>query len=261
MAADKARVREPTKDSKVSKVSKAEQPDRSALDRAARIETAALELLERGGPDAVTTRAVAEAAGTQPMAIYRMYGDMDGLLDAVLERGFDTYLDAKRNRPRLDDPVDDLRAGWDLNVGFGLEHPHLYTAMHSSPDPSRVPAAVAKGALILDEMVERVAKAGRLRTSVRQAADMIRAAGVGTTLSLIATDPDRRDPELSTRLREAVLAAVTTEAPAEPPDRARHAAALAATVDDGPAVLTDAESLLLREWLARLSSPPPTPTD
>jgi hypothetical protein len=61
-------------------------------------------------------------------------------------------------------PVDDLREGWDLHVGFGLEHPHLYAAMYSSPDPSREPAAVVRPALIVDEMVERVAKAGRLRT-------------------------------------------------------------------------------------------------
>ena len=228
----------------------------SGLDRAARIEGAALHLLESSGVEAVTTRAVAEAAGTQPMAIYRTYGDMDGLLDAVLARGFDAYLVAKRDRPRLEDPVDDLRQGWDLHVGFGLEHPHLYAAMYSSPDPSRVPAAVVTAALILDEMVERVAKAGRLRTGVRLAAGMIQAAGVGVTLSLIATDPEHRDPDLSHRLREAVLTAVTTDPALEAPTRARHAASLAATIDDGPAVLSSAETELLREWLDRLASAP-----
>ena len=228
----------------------------SGLDRAARIEGAALQLLESSGVDAVTTRAVAEAAGTQPMAIYRAYGDMDGLLDAVLARGLDAYLVAKRDRPRLEDPVDDLRQGWDLHVEFGLEHPHLYAAMYSSPDPSRVPAAVLKSTRMLDEMVERIAKAGRLRTGVRLAADMIHAAGVGVTLSLIATDPDQRDPDLSHRLREAVFTAVTTEPAVESPSRSRHAASLAATIDDGPAVLSGAETQLLREWLDRLASPP-----
>jgi hypothetical protein len=85
---------------------------------------------------------------------------------------------------------------------------------------------------------------------------MIHAAGVGVTLSLIATDPEQRDPDLSRQLREAVLTALTTEPAVEAPSRARHAASLAATIDDGPAVLSGAEAQLLRDWLDRLASAP-----
>jgi hypothetical protein len=46
---------------------------------------------------------------------------------------------------------------------------------------------------------------------------MIHAAGVGVTLSLIATDPEQRDPDLSRQLREAVLTASTTEPAVEAP--------------------------------------------
>jgi len=48
-----------------------------------RIVEAAVELLEKGGPDAVSTRAVAAAAGMQPPAIYRLFGDKEGLLEAI----------------------------------------------------------------------------------------------------------------------------------------------------------------------------------
>ncbi len=44
---------------------------------------AAADLLKSGGIDAVSTRAVAAAAGVQPPAIYRQFGDKDGLLDAT----------------------------------------------------------------------------------------------------------------------------------------------------------------------------------
>ncbi|HEY0937917.1 MAG TPA: helix-turn-helix domain-containing protein, partial [Trebonia sp.] len=50
--------------------------------RAHLVEVAA-ELLASQGPDAVTTRSVALAAGVQAPAIYRLFGDKGGLLDAV----------------------------------------------------------------------------------------------------------------------------------------------------------------------------------
>ncbi|MGF2047081.1 helix-turn-helix domain-containing protein, partial [Enterococcus gallinarum] len=50
-----------------------------------RIIAAAADLLQDGGTAAVTTRAVAERASTQAPTIYRLFGDKDGLLDAVAE--------------------------------------------------------------------------------------------------------------------------------------------------------------------------------
>ena len=51
-------------------------PARDTVDNPRRrIVEAAVELLESGGPDAVSTRAVAAAAGMQPPAIYRLFVD------------------------------------------------------------------------------------------------------------------------------------------------------------------------------------------
>ena len=55
----------------------------------------AARLLQEHGAAAVTTRGVAEAAGVQAPAIYRLFGDKDGLLDAVAEHVMATFVTAK----------------------------------------------------------------------------------------------------------------------------------------------------------------------
>ena len=96
----------------------------------ARIVEVAAGLLAAGGRDAVSTRAVALAASTQAPAIYRLFGDKDGLLDAVAEYGFASYLARKPSPAPSADPVADLRAGWDLHISFGLENPALFALMY-----------------------------------------------------------------------------------------------------------------------------------
>src|SRR5215211_7870150 len=98
-----------------------------------RIVRAAAGLLAEGGREAVSTRAVAAAAGVQAPTIYRQFGDMRGLLDEVASYGFSTYLRDKTMREREEDPVEDLRRGWDLHVEFGLANPTFYTLMYGDP--------------------------------------------------------------------------------------------------------------------------------
>ncbi|XGU18101.1 TetR/AcrR family transcriptional regulator [Rhodococcus sp. 3Y1] len=64
-------------------------------------------------------------------ALYRQFGDKDGLLAAVVEAGFFEYLEGKRAATPSDDPVADLRAGWDAHTAFALAHPAHYRLMHS----------------------------------------------------------------------------------------------------------------------------------
>src|ERR1700753_1036365 len=98
--------------------------------RAHLVEVAA-KLLASGGPDAVTTRSVALAAGVQAPTIYRLFGDKNGLLPAVAEHGFVSYMGRKPPDEAGDDPVENLRAGWELHVGFGLANPELFRLMHT----------------------------------------------------------------------------------------------------------------------------------
>src|SRR5258708_39948528 len=95
-----------------------------------RIIEVAAALLTGGGREAVSTRAVSAAAGVQAPTIYRLFGDKQGLLDAVATHGFTTYLRDKADLKPTADPVADLRSGFDLHVSFGLANPALYSLMY-----------------------------------------------------------------------------------------------------------------------------------
>jgi AcrR family transcriptional regulator len=221
-----------------------------------RIVEAAAALLTAGGREAVSTRAVSTAASVQAPTIYRIFGDKQGLLDAVASHGFQTYLRGKAALEPSPDPVEDLRRGWDLHVGFGLAQPAFYTLIYGEPRPGVESPAARVAADILAGQVRRIAEAGRLRVSEQRAAHLIHAAGSGLTLALIALPPERRDPALSTLARESIIAAVTTDAPARA-DRdggpAGPAIALRAVLPRAT-VLTERERGLLAEWLDRIAA-------
>ena len=224
----------------------------------AKIVRAAAELLSTHGRDGVTTRSVGAAAGVQAPTIYRLFGDMQGLLDAVTTAGFADYLARKVAQEPSDDPVEDLRTGWDLHVTFGLENPAFYVLMYGRPDPSRSGAAAEAHEILLG-LVRRVAAAGRLTVSIDRAAEMVHAAGVGVVMTLLAVKPEDRDITLSRQLREAVLRAITApaeaiEAPAGASAASRHALALQATLDDVDVEMTAGERALFEELLERLAS-------
>jgi AcrR family transcriptional regulator len=116
----------------------------------------AARLLSEQGAAAVTTRAVALAAGVQAPAIYRLFGDKDGLLDAVAEHVLAGYVAGKALAADTDDPIADLRAAWDTHVGFGLANRAL---LRLPADPGRGgrSAASAAGVEVLRNRVRRVA--------------------------------------------------------------------------------------------------------
>ncbi|MFC5909261.1 TetR/AcrR family transcriptional regulator [Streptacidiphilus monticola] len=223
-----------------------------------RIVEAAVELLEAGGPDAVSTRAVAAAAGMQPPAIYRLFGDKEGLLEAVAEHGYAQFLESKRAQLDTDptDPVEELRRGWDTVVEFGVRHPELFAVMNRATGRG-ADLAHRAGLEILHGRVRRLAAGGWLRVDEELAAQIIRATGQGAVTTWHSTPADRRDPKLLAIMRESMVAAVTRAEPAVPAAESGPAAAapalLEALPEDG-GVLTDAEQHLLREWLTRLAA-------
>ncbi len=176
----------------------------------------------------MTTRSVALAAGVQAPTIYRLFGDKNGLLAAVAEHGFTTYMARKAPDDPAADPVQNLHAGWDLHIGFGLANPELFRLMHtvlSTPDGQ---AAAAAGAGILRARVHRVAVTGRLRVTERRAIELIVAAGRGVVFTLIDQAEDERDDGLADTAWEAVCAAILVQgrgaAVAEPGRRGRDPA-------------------------------------
>ncbi len=231
------------------------KPDPSSardLTRAHLVEVAA-RLLADGGPDAVTTRSVALAAGVQAPTIYRLFGDKNGLLAAVAEHGFTTYMARKAPDDPAADPVQNLHAGWDLHIGFGLANPELFRLMHtvlSTPDGQ---AAAAAGAGILRARVHRVAAAGRLRVTERRAIELITSAGTGVVFTLIDQPEDERDPGLAGTAWAAVCAAILVGDRADAVASPAAAAVTLRAALPGLGSLTGAERVLLGEWLDRIA--------
>ena len=220
---------------------------------AERISQAAMRLLRSEGRRGVTVRAVAAAAGVQAPAIYRTFGDMYGLFSALATEGFHTYLERKRAVSDKD-PVQALRAAWDVHVEFGLDEPDLYLLMYG--DPTRITRcdAAVEAWQMLTSTLERIARSGRLALPVAQAAHVTHSASMGVTLTLIGQDPAERDPRTSDILREATLAAILTDpVPATHTPAAALAVALSASLDE-TTPLTHGQRAILNEMLDVIAS-------
>ena len=228
-----------------------------------RILDATAELLAQGGREAVSTRAISAAAGVQAQTIYRQFGDMRGLMDAVADAGWTAYLAIKTSQERSDAPIDELRHGWDLHVEFGLAHPALFKLTYGDPRRSAPSAVHGAAHDILTAILHRVAEAGRLRVDVDTAAAMIHSAGVGVTLALIAAHanglPDTHTG-LSHRVRDAVFDAILTSSAdctsnGDRPPAAHFAVGLTAVLPTVEDRFSTHEAGLLREWLDRITKP------
>jgi AcrR family transcriptional regulator len=202
-----------------------------------------------GGP--VSTRAICERAGVQAPTLYHHFGSKQGLLDAVVNYGFTQYVQAPAAGG---DPVDRIRAGWDRHVEYGLENPQFYVLLYGQIEPG-VPCNLTSSAeAMLLELFTPLARDGRLRVDAEVAARQFAAANSGVTLSLIAEPEKSRNLAMSTQVREAVLAGLLAERPAEGSSVGALAVALSTALADDVDELTTTERQLLREWLHRLAS-------
>jgi AcrR family transcriptional regulator len=224
-----------------------------------RLLLAAAELMHESGDTTISTRAVCERAGVEAPTLYHHFGSKQGLIDAVLQHGFNEYVDPEADQDTPLDAIDAIRQGWDRHVRFGLENPRFYASLYGNVERGR-PCAITSPALTrLTELLNDAARAGRLRVAPAEAAPRILAANVGVALSLIAQPADATDLSLSDYVREAVLASILTDdgllGDTQPGDvRAAAALALNATLDSDD-VLTSGERALLRELLDRLADP------
>lgn len=216
-----------------------------------RILEAAAQLIGDGGAEAATTRAVAAAAGVQAPAIYRLFGDKRGLLDAAAEHAMARYVSQKTRKPPHPDPVQDLRDGWDMHVAFGLANPGLFALMSGDPQAVGSPA-VASGHEVLRSRVRRIALARRLQVSEARAVALIAAGCVGTVFTLLRQAEAERDAGLSVAAREAIVAAITREVEPVESEVNALAAALRASLPSAGG-LSSGERLLLEELLDRLA--------
>jgi len=148
---------------------------------------AAARLLEEGGVEAVTTRAVCQAAGITAPTLYHHFGDKDGLLGAVVAQGVAAFMAEKRANRQTADALADLKRGWNGWLDFALERPALFRQMieHTRSNPG----ASQEAFMLMQAMVERLAQEGRLKTGVGAAAHTIWAASNGILSLFIQGTP------------------------------------------------------------------------
>ena len=232
----------------------------SQAETRSRVVDVAARLLHEHGPAAVTTRGVAHDAGVQAPTIYRLFGDKDGLLEAVAEHVMHNFVSAKAAavaEAAADgtDPLDELRAGWQTQIDFGLSNPDLFQLLS---DPTRVqnsPAALS-GRKILEARVHRVAVAGKLRVSEERATGLIQAAGSGVIQTLLAMPGEDRDRGLADAMYEAVFAQILIDTPERAEVGSLPTTVAFRAIAPELQMLTSAERHILIEWLDRAIANP-----
>src|SRR5699024_11882668 len=104
-------------------------------DTRTRLLDAAADLIAEAPGEDFSLRAVCHAVGVKMPTLYHFLGAKQGLIDAVVEHGFDLYLGQKSAMEHSGDPIQDIRAGWDAHVAFGLQNPGFYTLMYGTVRP------------------------------------------------------------------------------------------------------------------------------
>lgn len=128
----------------------------------------AVDVLASDGIAAVTTRRVADLAGTSPPAIYELFDDKAGLVRELFFEGF------RRLRATFDrlgvthDPVADLAATAYAFRTFARDNPNLFAVMYNRPFDGMAPTpherSLGDGTRrFLLERVRRCVDAGALR--------------------------------------------------------------------------------------------------
>ena len=115
------------------------------------------ELLDEGGPAALSMREVARRAGCTHQAPYHYFANREAILAALVEAGFDEL--ANRLREARDKAgTEDLRAVVEASgnayVEFALTNPGVFRVMFRRDmcDPARFPEVLAAGERARDEL-------------------------------------------------------------------------------------------------------------
>jgi AcrR family transcriptional regulator len=103
----------------------------SADNKAKSIAAAALQILEHQGPEAVTMRRVAKAAGVTAMAIYHHFPSRRALLDAVTAQEFEKYAALLAAQPATGSIEKRFEIVLDRFLDFALSRPQVFDYVFS----------------------------------------------------------------------------------------------------------------------------------
>jgi AcrR family transcriptional regulator len=197
-----------------------------------------------------STRELYEAAGVAPPTLYHHFGTKGGLLEAVVDEAFSSYLERKRGVPRTGDLLIDFAAGWDMHIGLGVENPVLYALMYGRPEGRHSRAAqTAEAQLRLG--LEQLADAGLLRIGVDKAMAVTTAMAMGCVTQLMHGGGSATG-SVARSMRAALMSELTGHSP-ERGYAGQAARLLLARLGSASGLLTPAEEALLRQWLHALA--------
>ena len=122
---------------------------------------AAHRLLAETGPEALTVRRIANAAGMSTMNVYSRFGGKDGVIDELYAAGYRRLLAEVDAVPSTDDIPDDLLGVAIAYRTWALDNPRYYAIMFRSAVPGFEPApdSVEFARAGLAKLVERVRRA------------------------------------------------------------------------------------------------------
>ncbi len=170
----------------------------------------AAELLDRGGPEAVTLREVGARAGLSRGAPYRHFANKESLLAAVAVEGWQRIGDrmhALQTDTRLL-PAEKLRAALIGVVEVSRRQPYLYQLMFSPPaaDPTAVVRAAQR---MCDEFIGIVASVVGVQDAQRCAALLLTGAHGAAGLELSGLLSNDKWHTTAEELTDSLIAAIT----------------------------------------------------
>lgn len=174
------------------------------METADRILNVALDLLDRDGAAALTTRAVCEAAKITAPTLYHHFADKDGLQRALAERVTAEFLKHKRSLRTTSEALDDLKRGWNAWIEFGLAHPNRLRLIFEAGRTA--PLVQQAGYDLLRSIIERLAAEGRLGTDPQSATRTVWAASNGVLMLLLKGETAAHIRSSSALMLESLIA-------------------------------------------------------
>lgn len=155
---------------------------------------AAVAMIEAPGREQVSLRSIARNVGIAATSVYLHFPDVDHLLAAVMQRGFDQLTQATAQAARdATGPLDELRRRCRAYCHFALDRPRLYQVMFQDNLPAALPAdpAATPGRRSFDNLVAAVTRCLQARAAPPhddpfRLASLIWAAEHGIVLARIA---------------------------------------------------------------------------
>jgi AcrR family transcriptional regulator len=181
---------------------------------------AAAEILEAEGPEALSVRRIAAAAGVAPMGVYNHFESKSGIVEALFVEGFERLADELSTVADIWDPYEALREGGRRYRALALANPMRYQLMFLRAVPGFEPsdqaleiATSAFSALVA--AVQRAMDAGVIAQGTPEdTAHVIWASIHGwMALELMGIGPIESQADGFDRVCDTVLAGLSPDAP------------------------------------------------